>query len=210
MMLYKMEKQKIINLGLMVILVIGIVFISGCVSDRTYEQPSKIESTPSGEEIPSQTPTTTQPEPTVKTFKVGETASDGRLSITVNSKSFLDKITYEQTTTIMGEEYTSTFDFEPKSGYQFLILDITIENLQSDKTATVSSLLQFKVSDDEGYSYDYSLGTAYLDRNWEDGDILPGMKKRGSVAFEVPKDAKGLKFSFLFEIGGTTAVFYLE
>jgi len=201
-----MEKTKFMNLGLIAILIVGIVFISGCVSDRTYEQPSKVE-TPTQEETQTELPTT---EPTVKTFKVGETASDGRLAITVNSKSFLDKITYEQTTEIMGEEYTSTFDFKPKSGYQFLILDITIENLQSDKTATVSSLLQFKVSDEDGYSYDYSLGTAYLDRKWEDGDILPGMKKRGSVAFEVPKDAKGLKFSFLFEIGGTTAVFDLE
>jgi len=201
-----MGKQKFMNLGLMIILIVGIVFISGCVSDRTYEQPSKVE-TQIQEETQPELPTT---EPTVKTFKVGETASDGRLAITVNSKSFLDKITYEQTTEIMGEEYTSTFDFKPKSGYQFLILDITIENLQSDKTATVSSLLQFKVSDEEGYSYDCSLGTAYLDRKWEDGDILPGMKKRGKVAFEVPKDAEGLKFSFLFEIGGTTAVFDLE
>jgi len=202
----KIGKQKFISFGLIAILIVGIVFISGCVSDRTYEQPSKVE-TPTQEETQSEPSTT---EPAVKTFKVGETASDGKLAITVNSKSFLDKITYKRTIESMGEKYTSTFDFKPKSGYQFLILDITIENLQSDKTATVSPLLQFKVSDENGYSYDYSLYTAYLDRKWESGDILPGMKKRGNAAFEVPKDAKGLKFSFLFEIGGTTAVFDLE
>ena len=32
-----MEKQKIMSLGLVILLVVGIVFISGCVSDETHE-----------------------------------------------------------------------------------------------------------------------------------------------------------------------------
>lgn len=199
-------------LTLLAILLISVVLISGCTSDRTYEQPKKIDSTPT--QTPSETPSTTPPtqpeKPKVSTFKVGESASDGRLKITVNGVSFKDKTTYSQTTEIGGKEYTSSFDFKPKENYQFLILDITIENLQADKTSSISSLLFFKVSDANGYSYDYSLGTAYLDRKWEDGDILPGMKKRGSVAFEVPKNPVGLKFAFQFDIAGQTAVFELQ
>ena len=127
----------------------------------------------------------------------------------INSFNFKDKITYSQSISIGGEDFGSSYDFEPKEGYQFLILDLTIENLQTDQTSTISSLLFFDVSDDDGYSYDYSLGTAYLDRKFEDGDLLPGMKKRGNVAFEVPKNPNGLKFAFKFDIVGQTAIFDL-
>lgn len=147
--------------------------------------------------------------PPIKIFKIGEVASDGKLAITVNRVSFSDKLIYTQIMEIMGEPHTSTFKLKPKDGYQFLILDITIENLLETPT-TVSSLLQFKVFDEEGYYYDYSLfGTRYLDKKWEDGDILPKMKRRGKIAFEVPKNVKGLKFAFLFDISRTTAVFDL-
>jgi|GEM_PF-671978 len=204
--------MKLNYIPLLTILLIGVVLICGCTSDMTYEQPQKIDSTST--QTPSGTPTTTpsvQPEkPKVSTFQVGESASDGRLKITVNGVSLKDKITYSQTTEIMGEEYTSSFDFKPKENYQFLILDITIENLQANKTSSISSLLFFKVSDADGYSYDYSFGTAYLDKNWEDGDILPGMKRRGSVAFEVPKNPVGLKFAFQFDFAGQTAVFEIQ
>jgi len=37
----KDKGRNIKNLGLLIILVAVIVFISGCVSDRAYEQPSK-------------------------------------------------------------------------------------------------------------------------------------------------------------------------
>jgi hypothetical protein len=183
------------------LLLVIVVFLSGCV-ERQYEQPREVTTTTGPAAV-----TTTQP--VVKTFKVGETATNGKLAVTVNSRSFSDKITYTMTSTVMGKEYTYTYDYNPKPGYKFLILDLTVENLQSDKTVTLSSLLQFKVTDKDGYSYDYSIGTAYLDRKWTDGDLLPGQKRRGNVAFEVAADAQGIKFNFLFELGGATAVFDL-
>ena len=188
-------------------------FISACTADRPYEQPQKMESkaVESISETPIKASQPAQPEkPKVQTFKIGESASDARLKVTANSFSFKDKITYTQSTSLGGEEYKSSFDLNPKENYQFLIIDLTIENLQTDKTSTISSLLFFDVSDAEGYSYDYSLGTAYLDRKFEDGDLLPGMKKRGSVAFEVPKNPLGLKFVFKFDLAGQTAIFELK
>ena len=197
---------------LFVFIVVFLFFISACTSDKPYEQPQKIESKPVESAV--QTPKTSisaQPEkPKVQTFKVGESATDGRLKVTVNGFSFKDKITYTQSTSLGGEEYKSSFDLNPKDNYQFLIVDLTVENLQTDKTSTISSLLFFDVSDTEGYSYDYSLGTAYLDRKFEDGDLLPSMKKRGSVAFEVPKNPVGLKFVFKFDVAGQTAIFELK
>ncbi|RLJ06454.1 MAG: hypothetical protein DRP16_05160, partial [Candidatus Aenigmatarchaeota archaeon] len=63
--------------------------------------------------------------PSIKIFKIGEVASDGKLAITVNRVSFSDKLIYTQIMEIMGEPHTSTFELKPKDGYQFLILDIT-------------------------------------------------------------------------------------
>lgn len=182
------------NAKLLALILIGIILISGCVGEKTYETPTNV---------------TPKQKPQVKTFKIGETASNGKIAVIVNSIKFLDVIKYNITSEVMGEEYTYTYDYKPKEGYKFLILDLTVENLQADKTVTISSLIQFKVTDKDGYSYDVSFGTAYLDRKWSDGDLLPGQKRRGNVAFEVPKNAQGLKFEFLFEIGGTTAIFEL-
>ena len=36
------------------------------------------------------------------------------------------------------------------------------------------------------------------------------MKKRGNVAFEVPKNPVGLKFAFKFDVAGQTALFELR
>lgn len=198
-----------------------LIFASACTTDRPYQQPRKVEefntnvplpktSTPSSES-PPETPVEKpiEPEkPKVVTFKVGESASDSRLKVTLNSFSFKDKITYTQSMNIGGEEYKSSFDFNPKENYQFLIIDLTVENLQTDKTATLVPIFTAEVSDADGYSYDYSLGTAYLDKKLDGGDLLPGMKRRGSMAFEIPQNPSGLKFAFQFDlVGGQTAVF---
>lgn len=191
-----------------------IFIISGCTSDKPYEQPSKIESTltqtPSETTTNSPTPPTEPEKPKVEIFKIGESASDNRLKVTVNSFSFKDKITFSSSTNIGGQDYDSSLDFKPKEDYQFLILDLSIENLQTDKTSSISSIIQFKVSDAEGYNYDYSINTVYLEKSFEDGDILPNMKKRGNIAFEVPKNPVDLKFAFLFDIAGQTAIFDIK
>ena len=208
-----LSKTSLSKTSLLLPVLIILIFLSACTSDRPYEQPQKIESksVESQPETPTITSTPAQPEkPKVQTFNVGESATDGRLKVTLNGFSFKDKITYTQSTSIGGQEYKSSFDFNPKENYQFLIIDLTIENFQTDKTSIISSLLFFDVSDADGYSYDYSLGTAYLDRKFEDGDLLPGMKKRGSVAFEVPKNTVGLKFVFKFDVAGQTAIFELK
>ncbi|MBI2659301.1 DUF4352 domain-containing protein [Candidatus Woesearchaeota archaeon] len=204
--------------------ILVIIFVSACTTDRQYQQPRKVEdfntnvplpktSTPSSES-PPKTPVEkiTEPEKLkIVTFKVGESASDGRLKITLNSFSFNDKITYTQSMNLGGEEYKSSLDFNPKESYQFLIIDITVENLQSDKTTTLVPIFSAGVSDAAGYSYDYSLGTAYLDKKLDGGDLLPGMKRRGNMAFEIPQNTSGLKFTFQFDlVNSQTAVFDIK
>src|SRR3989344_1886701 len=113
---------------------IGILFISACTTSRPYEQPSKVEN-PQPQQ-PAQEPE----KPKIQTFKIGESATDGRLKVTVKGISFSNEITKTTTTNIAGEDYSSSFGFKPTAGYQFLIIDLTIENLQSNQTAIISSL----------------------------------------------------------------------
>jgi hypothetical protein len=188
------------------------VFISGCTSDTAYQQPSTVPSAPTLSKTPAYSaPAITQTQKAiVKSFNIGESATDDQLKVTLNSAKYMDKITYSSSTSVNGQSYTSNMDFPAKAGYKFLILDISIENLLPDKTQRVSELLSFKVSDADGYSYPYSFYTAYLDRKFEGGEILPGQKKRGSAAFEVPNNPNGLQFNFIFDLSGPTAVYKIN
>lgn len=141
------------------------------------------------------------------TYQIGETASDGNLKVTVNSKRFADKITMTSSTSYNGQIYTSNMDFKPSQGKQFLILDVTVENAQPDDSQTVSTLLQFHVIDADGYQYPYNMYSVYLDKKFGGGNLAPGQKMRGDVAFEVPLNPNGLKFEFKYDLGGDMALF---
>ena len=56
-------KNQMTRLCFVTILLVAIILASGCTSDNEYTPPSKVESTPSGGETLSETPTATQSEP---------------------------------------------------------------------------------------------------------------------------------------------------
>jgi len=182
------------NILIISVLMIAVLVSSACTTNRSYDSPEPLE-TPEYED------TTTSP-PAIETFNIGETAPNGELSITINSIRYSEEIDEQ------GNEFLVAV---AKEGKKYVIIDLTIENLQNDKTHPISSILQFQLTDDEGYSYDLDfMALTSLDKGFKgDGDLLPGMKTRGEVPFEVPEDVTGLKFMFLFEIGGTTAVYEL-
>jgi hypothetical protein len=192
-------------------LLIIIVLLNGCSSDTQYTQPSKIEQTPSDAKIQTETQITAttssepekQPEPKIVTFKVGDTATDNQLKITVNNVKFVSKI---------DEQNNQFLVAEAPSGQQYAIVDITIENMLSDKTQTVSTFAETTINDQDGYNYDVDFqGLTALSKSFKDGEILPTMKKRGELAYLVPSDATDLKFSYKFDlVTGTTAVFDIK
>ena len=201
--------KKLVS-NLMIGFLIITIFIVGCSSDTTYVPPSKVESTPSGE-TPFKTQTTTpsepktQPEPSkVTEFKIGETATDDQLRVTIHSVDFKKIIYYEP-------GYTS-LPIEPVEGNEFVIIDLTIENILDDKTQTPVLTLQSSVMDQDGYSYQLaSVASVALDKVYDNKDILPGMKKRGKVAYSVPENAKDLKFLFKFDVfQAKTAIFDIK
>ena len=109
------------------------------------------------------------------TFGLGEPADCNGIVFTVNSI----------------ENGSSYFPSEP--GYQYIVVDVTIEN-QTDEVYKERSQLylteMFKVSDSEGYQYDPSLfGNT---RGSLEAEIQPQNKLRGQISFEIPTDAEGL------------------
>ncbi len=209
-------KKTIFGLIFVMILVLA---INGCSSDKPYEPPSKVElsspqitgeitkklaTPPDNIEKVLEQPkieTQKQPEPNkIKVFNIGDTATDNELKVTVNRVRFTSKI----------DEKNNEFSVaEAEAGKQYVIVDLTVENILPDKSQTGLTAFATQIVDREGYTYTVDwLGLAYLDKSFKDGDILPGMKKRGELAYLVPSDAMNLKFIYKFDLfTGTTAVF---
>jgi outer membrane protein assembly factor BamB len=156
-------------------------------------------------QYPTVTPNTKSVSPTI--YQIGQTATDGKLKVTVNNERFANKITFTSSTTVSGRSYSSSMDFQPSQGKQFLILDITVENIQSDTSETISPLVHYQVSDADGYQYPFSMYSAYLDKKFIGGELSPGQKMRGESAFEVPTYPNNLKFTFKYDLYGESAVF---
>ncbi|WP_169306672.1 DUF4352 domain-containing protein [Cohnella pontilimi] len=95
--------------------------------------------------------------------------------------------------TVAGVRESKSQLMKPKEGNKILLVDITAEN-KGNKEINVSSMLQTKMADDQGYQYNL---TIVDDQKGNfDGAVAAGRKLRGEVAFEVPKDAASLEFIF--------------
>lgn len=107
---------------------------------------------------------------------VGETINFDGLHITLN------------------EVFTSEgSEWEKPSFDHYLVLDLTIENT-TDKSASISTLLQMTLQDEEGYSHDIALFTET--KGSLDGEIGPGRSNRGQIAFDVNQSSV---YEFIFE-----------
>lgn len=137
---------------------------------------------------------TTEPAETKQqqTFNIGERVEMGELVITVNSVN-----------DSQGGEF-----LKPAAGHIYKIVDCTIENL-SDESQVISSVLMFKLADSEGYNYNVTITDS--SKPSLDGELGPGRKMRGEIAFEVPADATGLELIFEPDIlGSGQAIFKLD
>lgn len=195
--------KKFIN-GIAIVTLIIIIFFSiGCTSDTEYNPPSKVETTSTVEEE-QETPTETRTEaPKIQIFNVGDTTTDDELKITVNNVRFTTKI---------DEQNNEFLVAKAQSGKQYVIIDITIENILPDQTQAISTLGLTSVIDQDGYEYTLDFeGLVALDKSFKDGEVLPGMKKRGEVVYLVPNDATDLKFRYKFDLfTGTTVIFDIK
>lgn len=134
------------------------------------------------------TPSVTKPSSNIdaaKPFSIGETATDGKGKLTLNGYSIKDKL---------GDPIPSY-----AIGKKYLILDITYENLQQNKTADVD-LKGMTVRDAGGFTFEQVTDDVVLENPFYlSGKSVPPLENRtGNMAFIINPDATFLKFEYNF------------
>ena len=100
---------------------------------------------------------------------IGDDVVADDLAIRVNSKRMASVIDKRQA----------------KDGWQFLILDITVENISPKKVSYYT--FHFFVQDEHGYLFERHWASSSLPNAFESGDLEPGEIYQGGMVFEVPQ-----------------------
>lgn len=158
---------------IIVILLMCAALLMGC--GETVE-PQKIDKAAT-DQAPKQEPANTQ------TFAVGDTVKMGDLEITLNAARW-DK----------GNQFS-----KPEAGQRWLALDCTIEN-QANQPVGVSSLMMFKLYDAEAFSCPLEIFAET--KGGLDGEVGPGRKMRGEIAFTVEEGHSAWEFIFAPNVFG--------
>jgi uncharacterized protein DUF4352 len=88
----------------------------------------------------------------------------------------------------------------------FLATDLTFENV-SDEPLAISSLLEFVLKNEEGYSASQTIHTQQ--RQLAEGEITPGEKMSGEIVYEVPPGSEGLQLDYRPFLRGDTHTWYI-
>lgn len=104
---------------------------------------------------------------------------------------------------VLGVSYPpGTEIVRPKEGYQFVSVDVQLEN-QGSSPQEISSIVQMYLKDAAGEKYTFHLGAqSIIDSGLPDDELQPGERIRGQIGFQVPVDARSLVFVFNAEIFG--------
>lgn len=166
------ERHRIYLTGVPVLLLV-VGLLVGCGSTITPESVNDVSShTQQGKSASSPTVQQTQ-----KHFAIGDSIKMGDLVLTVNSAR---------------QSSGGEFD-QPQSGHVYEIINATLENT-GQESEVISSLSMFSLKDSEGYKYNSTFVSNA--KGQLDGELTPGDKMRGELAFEIPKTAKGLQLLF--------------
>lgn len=168
--------------------VLAIIIVAGIGGAGTSEP--KVVS--KGEGATTETPTTQEEtNTTVETFKIGDTVELDDFRITVNGVR-----------TSEGGQF-----MKPKEGNEYFYVDATVENISSEEKS-VSSMLMFKVVDQDGRSMDMAI---VEDANGQlDGKVGAGRKISGEYIVEVPTGTTGLELQFDSSLVGKQIVVKLN
>jgi len=115
-----------------------------------------------------------------ETYQVGDVISTGDMLVV-----------------LLGWSEPSPNDFiQPEEGYRFIVVDVLVVN-QGAQPRTLASGLQMKLKDSTGQQYSEDLAASIAAAGTSPGgEISPGERLRGQVAYQVREDAEGLVFVF--------------
>lgn len=164
-------------------LLILTVIISGCVDNGTEQtmpasEPIIIETTP----VETIEPTYTAepgPAPAIQVRNIGQSVTDDNTKMTLNDVMY---------TYVINEA-------RAESGNQFLIINITTENI-GNKNLSYSGDQFIVLSYDGQYVYEEDISSSVLVQHFNGENILPGYKRQGELVFQIPVDVKDIKLRF--------------
>ena len=93
----------------------------------------------------------------------------------------------------------------PAPGNRWVAADVEVTNTGTEPQ-TVSSLVCFEIADDQNRSYTMTI-TGDAGSSPPDGEVAAGAARRGTLTYELPADAAGLRLTFkcnLFSTGSAT------
>ncbi|MGQ4554818.1 DUF4352 domain-containing protein [Halobellus sp. GM3] len=120
--------------------------------------------------------------PTTKEVSLGQVVKDDSMAMVVREISTTEKLGEFQ---------------EADSGNEFKLVRLAIKNDTKDTFINFSGLLQTRLKDGDGYTYQQTL--ALTGQSFDGGQLAPGEVSRGDIVYEVPKDASGLIMQFDFQ-----------
>lgn len=127
----------------------------------------------------------------IKIYDIGDTCSDNLTKITVNGKRYANSI---------NEKNDESHMVQAESGFEYLILDITLENISPNRSRSYAAYWHYKILSPEGYTYEMDRNaSSALSKKLDGSDVMPGTKRRGEVPFKVPIDAEGLQLQFMWD-----------
>lgn len=128
----------------------------------------------------NQSPTDSSPEEELsdEVFKVGDTVQLKDNKLTVN-----------------GVEKSKGSEFDkPKDGMEYIIVTVTIEN--AGKSNISYNPFDFKMSNSQGQITDMTFTTINNSNSLQSGELAPGGKVSGTIAFEQPIDDNKLQLQY--------------
>lgn len=175
-----MTMLKVIGILIVVIIILNIAF--GGNSNKTATKSGEVTTEESAETPDENTSTdeTTVEEPSAEepdnVFTVGDIvdAEDCRITF------------------LSAQEYDTGNEFlQPKDGYVYYQMEFEFENT-GNSDLPLSSMLGWNC-----YADDYKVDQTWIgDENGLDGSVAPGKKAKGSVYFEIPKDASSIELEY--------------
>lgn len=135
---------------------------------------SNNNSTPTSTPTSSSSSTENKKESEKTEYNKGEEAILGNGAITVTDVQISQGTQYDK----------------PKSGKEFVIVNLTIEN-KGDKNLSYNPYY-FKMQNSQGQQESMTFTTVNNDNSLQSGELIPGGKVSGTIAFEQPKGDTGL------------------
>lgn len=112
---------------------------------------------------------------------------DTSSNVTFGDKMLVNDVTYKVNSfrTYNGDDFS-----QPDEGYTYYIFDVEVEN-NSSESVSVSSMMTYNLYDGQGYKQKSAL--LFDLKGSMNGEVLPGNKLRGEIAYEVPINSNNLE-----------------